>query len=293
MVHTGDKLRVAFLFQGTSGCGKGAWFNYTVAQIFGRLYCTQIQHGAFIKEFNTWLEHNYCLLVDEVEADFTSKSDALARVLKQVIGDRWIAVEGKGTDIKNGKINANLFFATNKRNGLTLEASDRRFIIGDWQDENVFEQDWWTDDDKMVAELESEVPQFVGYLKSHQVDMDKLNRVVKNEARQILIDLSKTNTTMFFDAIKNKNWTLVAENLVEFVDVNPWDKDKYDYKNALKIVTHPPKDRIHRDDLRILYNNIFQTNKNANMFTRMCNLNGIKIETVKINGTNQQGFRLK
>ena len=38
---------------------------------------------------------------DEVEANFTDKGDKLARVLKQVIGDEYIAVEGKGTDIKN------------------------------------------------------------------------------------------------------------------------------------------------------------------------------------------------
>lgn len=294
MVQEGKKLRVAFLFQGVHGTGKGIWFNYSLAQIFGRLYCTQIQHGSFIKEFNSFLEHNYCLLVDEVEADFTNKGDKLARVLKQVIGDRHIAVESKGVDIKNGKINANLFFATNKRNGLTLEPTDRRFIIGNWQNENAYDRDWWLGDEEMKEQLKKEVPQFVGYLKTHEVDEKTLNRVVKNEARQVLIDLSKTNTTMFFDSVRSKSWDWVKENLVPFQMINTWDVDKYQYYNAQDVINNnKSKDRIHRDDLRTLYNNIFQTSKNASEFTRLCNLNGLPIKAIKINDTTQQGFLWK
>ncbi len=291
MVQTGEKLRIAFLYQGVAGTGKSMWFNNVVAEIFGRLYCTQIQQDSFIKEFNQWQESNYCILVDEVQADFTNRSDRLARVLKQVIGDQNIAVESKGVDIKNGSINANIFFATNKRNGLTLEPTDRRFIIGDWQNENAYEREWWLGDDEMKEKLLEEVPQFVGYLKCYKVDEKTLNRVVKNEARQVLIDLSKTNTTMFFDSVRNKDWDWLKENLVPFQMINNWDVDKYEYHQALKIVIEQPlKDKIHRDDLRILYNNIFQKNKNANMFTRMCNLNGIKIKDVDIDGKTEKGY---
>lgn len=234
--------------------------------------------------------------MDEVEANFTDNGDKLARVLKQVIGDTYIAVEGKGTDIKNGHVNANLFFASNKRNGLTLESSDRRFIIGNWQNENAYERDWWLGDDKMKEQLKKEVPDFVDYLKCFKVDEKSLNRVVKNEARQVLIDLSKTNTTMFFEAVRNKDWDWLKENLVPFQVINTWDVDKYHYQEAQFIInTNLTKDRIHRDDLRILYNNIFQTNKNANEFTRLCKLNGVEIKPMKIDGysTAQQGFSWK
>ena len=88
MVQTGDKLRVAFLFQGVQGTGKGIWFNHSIAPIFGRQYCNQKLQRNFMKEFNTFLENNYCLLVDEVKADFTDKGDNFAQILKQAIGDR-------------------------------------------------------------------------------------------------------------------------------------------------------------------------------------------------------------
>lgn len=146
----------------------------------------------------------------------------------------------------------------------------------------------------MKKQLKKEVPEFVGYLKCHNVDEKTLNRVVKNEARQVLIDLSKTNTTMFFDSVRNKDWDWLKDNLVPFISVNTWDVDKYKYYEAQNVINnHEVKDRIHRDDLRILYNNIFQTNKNASEFTRLCNLNGLPIKPIKINGTAQQGFLWK
>jgi len=293
MVQTGEKLRVAFLFQGVQGTGKGIWFNSVIAKIFGRNYCTQIQQRSFIKEFNAWLENNYCLLVDEVEANFNDKGDQLARVLKQIIGDRWIAIEGKGSDIKNGRVNANLFFATNKRNGLLLEPSDRRFIIGDWQGENIYEQDWWLGDNKMVERLDSEAEDFTSFLKSYKTDQKTLNRVVHNDAREVLIDFSKTNTTMFFDALLGRDWDWMLDNLIESDDQGEFPNNRFKYAECQNILNNTTGiTKISRNDVNILYNNIFQDKKKSVSFTKLCKLHGIKVKQMKINGENVQGVEL-
>ncbi len=90
---------------------------------------------------------------------------------------------------------------------------------------------------------------------------------------------------------RNKDWDWLKENLVPFQMINNWDIDKYCYYDAQNVINnHKSKDRIHRDDLRIIYNNIFQTSKNASEFTRLCNLNGLSIKPIKINDITQQGF---
>ncbi len=61
----------------------------------------------------------------------------MVRVLKQAIADIHIAIEEKGKDIRNGRNNAGFFFATNKRNGIMLEEGDRRFNIGNWQEQKI------------------------------------------------------------------------------------------------------------------------------------------------------------
>jgi len=144
----------------------------------------------------------------------------------------------------------------------------------------------------MKEQLLDEVPQFVGYLKGHAVDMNSLNRVVRNEARKVLIDLSKTNTTMFFESVRNKNWIWLKDNLVPVNLKILFPNDKYFYKEAKEFLDMGiPVDKIHRDDLRTVYNNIFQTHKNAGQFTHLCNLYGLPIKAIKINDTTQQGYK--
>jgi hypothetical protein len=296
MVQTGDKLRVAFLFQGVQGTGKGIWFNHSIVPIFGRQYCNQKLQRNFMKEFNAWLETNYCLLVDEVKADFTDKGDNFAQILKQAIGDRWIAVEGKGTDIKNGRINANLFFGTNKRNGLRLEKSDRRFIIGAWQDKPVYKQDWWLGDNEMKTKLTEEAEYFSAFLSGLNVNKSLLNRTIDNEAKKVLIGLSKTNTENFFEAILRCSWDWVEDNLVEpRTNSYGYKDDRYCYDKASSIVSLARTDnwkRIPRNDLNILYNNIFQDSKHGDGFTRVCTNNGVKVKQMRIQGENVKGVEL-
>ena len=292
MVQTGDKLRVAFLFQGIQGTGKGIFFTKVISTIFGKQYCTQTLHRAFLKEFNTWLVNNYCLLVDEIEADFSNKADDLARVLKQAIGDKWVFVEGKSVDIKNGCTNANLIFGTNKRNGLILEPSDRRFIIGAWQDQEIFKQDWWLGDDIMAENLKSEVPDFVSYLKGYPVDQTTLNRVVENDARDLLIEISKTNTEMFFESVKTGDWDWFRDCLIQSAP-DLYNTDKYRFNDASFILNGiSTKTKISRDDLLTLFNNIFQENKQAHSFTRLCKMHGLNVKPMKIDGITKQGVEL-
>ena len=171
-----------------------------------------------------------------------------------------------------------------------LEPSDRRFIIGAWQDKKIYDQPWWLGDNAMAKVLEKEVPAFVAYLKGQPVNRTTLNRVVKNDARELLIDISKTNTEMFFESIKNGDWDWFRDCLINN-NADPFDN--YNYENADKIMTGiSSKDKITRDDLRVLFNNIFQENKQAHSFTRLCKMHGLEIKPMKIDGITQQGVEI-
>jgi len=199
-------------------------------------------------------------------------------------------------DIKNGRINANLFFASNKRNGLRLEESDRRFIIGAWQDKPVYKLDWWLGDDEIKAKLKEEVEYFSAYLNGYKVNGSLLNRIIDNEAKNVLIGLSKTNTENFFDAVLRCDWDWVKDNLVE-PRTNSYGitDDRYFYTDAVSISSQARADnckRISRNDLCALYNNIFQDSKHGDGFTRVCTLNGVKVKQMRLNGKNVQGVEL-
>jgi hypothetical protein len=287
MVQNRVKTRVAYLFQGTQGTGKGVWFNFVLAQIFGRDYCADVLQKVFVKEFNMFLESNFCILVDEVEANFSETNSEITRVLKQVIADTHISVEGKGVDIRNGRNNANIFFATNKRNGVNIEPGDRRFIVAPRQEKKIYDMPWWTDDEAMIELLQSETEQFVAYLKNYQVDMSKINRPFDNPAKEALIDLSKTNADYFFDAVKVGNWEWLYENVVP--DPLPMSIS-CNIENILSRIKQ--ETRVSRDDLNDIYNNIHNKHIIPASFTRLCKLHGLVIKQMKIDGINKQGAQV-
>jgi len=287
MVQKRIKTRVAFLFQGTQGTGKGVWFNFVLAQIFGRDYCADVLQKVFVKEFNLFLESNFCILVDEVEANFSETNNEITRVLKQVIADTHISVEGKGVDIRNGRNNANIFFATNKRNGVHIEPGDRRFIVAPRQEKKIYDMSWWTDDEAMIELLQSETEEFVSYLKAFQVDLSKVNRPFDNPAKEALIDLSKTNADYFFDAIKEGNWTWLSENIVP--DPIPMSLS-CNIENILSRIKH--ESRVSRDDLNDIYNNIHGKQLLPGGFTRLCKLHGLAIKQLWIDNANKMGVEV-
>jgi len=288
MVQKRIKTRVAFLFQGTQGTGKGVWFNFVLAQIFGRDYCADVLQKVFVKEFNTFLESNFCILVDEVEANFSETNNEITRVLKQVIADTHISVEGKGVDIRNGRNNANIFFATNKRNGVHIEPGDRRFIVAPSQEKKIYDMSWWTDDDKMIELLKSETEEFVAYLKQYKVDYTKVNRPFDNPAKEALIDLSKTNADYFFEAIKDGNWDWLNENIVP-------DAVSFGVTSNVQSTLNRIKqfDKVSRDDLNDIYNNIHGKSLNPASFTHLCKLHGLEIKQRWIDGANKKGIKVK
>jgi len=287
MVQNRVKTRVAFLFQGTQGTGKGVWFNFVLAQIFGRDYCADVLQKVFVKEFNLFLESNFCILVDEVEANFSETNSEITRVLKQVIADTHISVEGKGVDIRNGINNANFFFATNKRNGVHIEPGDRRFIVAPCQENKIYDMPWWGDDDKMVELLQSETEDFVVYLKGYTVDRDKVNRPFDNPAKEALIDLSKTNADYFFEAVKAGNWEWLSENIVP--DQFPLSVSS-NIQNTLSRIKH--KDKVSQDDLNDIYNNIHGKDLKRSSFTRLCKLHGLEVKQIWMDESNKMGVEV-
>jgi len=144
----------------------------------------------------------------------------------------------------------------------------------------------------MAENLKSEVPDFVSYLKGYPVDRTTLNRVVENDARDLLIEISKTNTEMFFESVKTGDWDWFRDCLIQSAP-DLYNTDKYRFNDASIILNGiSTKTKISRDDLLTLFNNIFQENKQAHSFTRLCKMHGLNVKPMKIDGITKQGVEL-
>ena len=287
------KLITAYLMQGTEGTGKGLFFDNVIRPIIGAQYSAQSDQDAFGKEFNSYLQENIALLINEVSGNFSGKKDKELNTverMKQAITDINIFIEDKGVKRVIGKNNCSMFFATNRRHALTLSEDDRRFNVAPRQEVKIINTSWWPGYFKMIEHIENELQEFVYYLKQYQVDESLVGKVIDNEPKRILQTMSQTNADMFFVAVEKGDLKWMCDNVSE--DNSSYSLEKnYKIKNILKSLSG--SDKCKTDDLCLLYNNINGKKLTPVVFGRMASGYIGTAKQLRFGTQNKKGFSIQ
>ena len=216
LVQTRKKMITTYLFQGVEGTGKGVLFTKMLRPIFGERYCTSTDQDAFGGQFNSFLEDNILVLVNEVSGNFsTSEKRNLSTIekMKIAITDEYIQIEGKNKDRINGRNCCSFFFASNRRHGVVLSSNDRRFNVAPRQEVKIQSTDWWPGYDELKKIIADELQEFVWYLKQYPVDHSLIGKVIDNEPKRVLQALSRSNAEDFFDAVNKGDLDWIRNNM--------------------------------------------------------------------------------
>jgi len=162
LIQTRKKRITAFLLQGTEGTGKGLYFNQVIKPIIGPEYCSEMDQGGFLGNFNAVLEDNVMTLINECNTNFTNtKNVQPVEKIKIAITDERISIERKGKDRYNGNNNTSFMFASNRLKSVVLSKDDRRFNVATRQEIKIENTQWWPKDRSIEEKLQSEIQQFV------------------------------------------------------------------------------------------------------------------------------------
>ena len=216
-IQNRQKLITTYLFQGTEGTGKGFLFTNILRPILGSMYCTQADQDAFGNRFNSFLQDNVLVLVNEVSGNFSkSENGNLCTIekMKIAITDEYIQIEGKNKDRINGKNNCSFLFATNRPHGVTLSDSDRRFNVAPWQTQKLHDTKWWPGYNDLKILVSDELQEFVWYLKQFNVDATKIGHVIENDPKKLLQIMSQSNADQFFKAVKDGDYIWLKDHLI-------------------------------------------------------------------------------
>jgi len=201
MVQRRKKLITTYLFQGVQGTGKGTFFDYVIRPLFGEDYTAQGDESRFVNQFNSFLTNSVFVLINEIHVDFTNPGGSrIMDKIKQAITDENVMVEAKGKDVQPNVQNVCTFlFATNELLSIVLPADDRRFNVAPRQEQQAQLQPWWLPDFEAVkAAIAEQLPNFVFYLKTHQIDYTRIAKTIDNEAKRFLQQMSTTFADDFF-----------------------------------------------------------------------------------------------
>jgi hypothetical protein len=199
------------------GTGKGVFFSQVLRPAFGERYCTSTDQDAFEGKFNSFLEDDVLVLVNEVSGNFSSSEKqnlSTIEKMKIAITDEYIQIEGKHKDRFNGRNCCSFLFATNRHHGVVLSSNDRRFNVAPRQEVKIDQTDWWPGYDRLKELVADELQGFVWYLKQYPVDKSKIGKVIDNEPKRVLQALSRSNAEDFFEAVNRGDLDWIHDNMV-------------------------------------------------------------------------------
>lgn len=123
--HPGVKFQWAPLIQGAEGNGKTLLFSCVAAAV-GRRYTHFPNANDLGNKFNAWLVQKLFIGIEEV---YVSDRQELIEVLKPLITNDRIEIQGKGTNQIVADNRANFMLSSNHRDAVRKSENDRRYAI--------------------------------------------------------------------------------------------------------------------------------------------------------------------
>lgn len=121
----GAKMRSAVVMHGDEGAGKNLLWDI-VAQIYGE-YASLISQDQIESKYNGWLSKKLLIIANEV----VSRQELRHQKgkLKALITDPTVQIEDKFLPVRQEANHANLVFLSNEIEPVTVDASDRRYLV--------------------------------------------------------------------------------------------------------------------------------------------------------------------
>ncbi len=286
--QTRQKTFTAWIFQGVQGTGKGVLYTEIITPLIGSRYCAEITMDRLSDDFNAYLAENIFLFIDEASIrDSVTSSKRLDRI-KNLITEPAQYIRAMRTNPVLRDSFTNVVLATNHKEIIQIEESDRRFNIAPRQ-ETPIRLDY---DD--ILTIREELEEFADYLALYEVNERDVRTVISTQARQDLIELSKTSIDLFFEAIKKGDLGYFTQyllaNVTDVLSYQPFSKIVLSWVQHDDPLNHS---KVSREELHVCYNYLQGSGATSPAkFSRICNKHGVHIKPMNVDGRTIRGIHV-
>lgn len=134
-----DRIGVALVMRGNMGTGKGVLAN-GFGSLFGRHYIPLAQSSQLVGKFNSHMSDKCLLFADEA---FWAGDKSAEGVLKSLITEPFLIIEGKGENAFKIRNHLHFMFATNNDWCVPAGAQERRFFVVDVSDKHMQDTEYF------------------------------------------------------------------------------------------------------------------------------------------------------
>lgn len=288
IVQTRKKTETAWIFSGSEGTGKGTLFHKILKPIIGHNHCELLMQDQVDDQFNGYLQQNIILFLDEGDIENSRAADRMLAKFRTLITDPVIPIRLMRANAFQAPNYSNLIIATNQNVPIRLTASDRRYNVAPRQNQRLLfaEGEYEKIDDELLA--------FTAFLSRRTITERTASRVLANEARDTLMELSRTVAEDFFLSLKAGNLDFFTERLLE---EPPFPDNGYiAFARIVRQWMETAGQEIHipLDDMLSVYKYIGGNNTiTPKRFGHAASRHNMKSERVRVQGIQRQVFTLR
>lgn len=191
------KTAVSWVMHGVPGAGKGTFVKYVLTPLFGKEQVRIQQFSALEKEFNGFLENALFVVFEDSDMAAASSSAALNAKLRHWIADSPIEIRRMSTDHYSVENYTNFLFFSNERTPVHITKDDRRFNVGERQNNRLY----LTPNELQTLSSGEELEAFAEILHNWPVDEIAAHMLVETEARATIHEASTTINQQIANAI--------------------------------------------------------------------------------------------
>jgi hypothetical protein len=207
--QTRTKTGTAWVWHGVEGTGKSSFIKYVLAPIFGPEHIRVMQFNMIEGQFNAFLENALFVVFEEADTRSVSNSSALTSKLRHWITDSPIEINQKGVKTYNAPNFSNFIFNSNERTPVVISGTDRRFNMGEYQNQKIS----LSPNALRTLLSGSELDGFTDVLQRWVVDSNLVTKPVETEARAMVHEATTSINQLLAEAIQRGDLKYILDRM--------------------------------------------------------------------------------
>ena len=277
--------RTAWIFQGTTGTGKGVLFHYILTPLIGATYVGTKRLPDLINRFNRYNRDHVLVLVDEADMDeLTSDAPAISASLKNLITEPRVEFEAKGKQRVFVDNYCSYIFTSNQPTPIHVEYNDRRFNVAPRQEESLPKIP------SMLEKLEAELPAFAKFLMNYAVNTTQAHKPLINEANMKLRRAGLSSLHEITAAFRDGDFSYFVEQIPLRMPRDMFEQQQLrDYIDTLELIIKTNDEegaKLSRDQAESLFKFLDDKTPHKNKFTIMLKRQGLNNQVLWDNDKN-------
>ena len=288
--QTRRKNGTSIILSGIQGTGKGIILNKILPALFGEDYVKPLLTSDLNDRFNDFVLDTLITGFDEFHIENDKRNAGIIDKLKNLITEPTLPVRRMQISSTKLKVFNNTIINTNHHGPIPIDRTDRRMALCPRQEKPLLI------DEEELDQIFLETRALAAYLQHYTIDPTLARRAPHNQTREEAIKASQTTHDDFFNALRESD----LDYFLQFIEgptlqVEGSPHVKYtEYFNAVSrwASEYPNTVKVPRSELEAAYAFLQGNRPSATKFTRMCNINGLKVELQRDGGSRFRGLAI-